>query len=221
MSRFALFILTLHLPLYIHTADPKKTDSPDSSSDTSASSSKSDDFSKRLSIDSPSRLAHYEDHVDISGMESYAEILGISADPNSRSTMSALLRWGAKQSGSLRPDIAGVGSLEERRRTERTLGKFETMLTPEQEELDQEIVRQTIERQTAAMSLGISLLKALHSSNTKKPIPDILIKIQAAQQLLMVNEHAVLPPALTEAIKQALAIARDKTAHQMNQQTEE
>jgi len=221
MSRLALFILTLHLPLYIHAADPEKSGSTDAGADSTSSSESRGDLSDLLSMDSALRSSLYADHVDISGMKSYAEILGISADPSNRSTIAAILRWGVKQSGSLQSDIAGVGSLDERRRTERTFRKFVTMLETEQDELDPETLKQVLDRQAAAMAIGASLLKALQSSNSGKPVPDILMKIQAAQQLLTVNEHTTLPPAITTALKAALAIARDKTTHQMHPQEPE
>ncbi len=215
MNKFALFILLLQLPFYMHAADPTSTGAAAASETDSGSASSGlpDDQDDMRSMEA-ALSDPYASHVDISGMESYAHILGMSADPTARSLTGALSRWLAKQSGALQPDIAGVGSLAERKTTEATYDTFTTMLAREKP-LDQDALKRTCERQTAAMMLGCLLLKDLQKFNRGEKIPDIMIQIQAAQQLLTVNEQATLAPTVTAALKAAITVARDKTAHQI------
>ena len=213
MNKFALFILLLQLPFYMHAADSTSDGAAAKAESGSASSGLKDDPDDMKAMNAAVRDP-YASHVDISGMESYAHILGMSADSSARSFTGALSRWLAKQSGALQPDIAGVGSLPERKTTEATYDTFTTMLAPEKL-LDQDALKRTCERQTAAMMMGCLLLKDLQKFNRGEKIPDIMIQIQAAQQLLTVNEQVTLAPTVTAALKEAIAVARYKTAHQI------
>lgn len=243
MSRLAVFISLLHLPFYIYAADTGDGPNPSSSlsstlnestglkdpsglddaaknpstgssgtSESTSTSSSDGNLDDILSMDGA--LHPDMNHVDISGMEGLAGLLGISAATNERSYTASFLRWGAKQTGALQPDIAGVGSLNERRRSERILVKFANMAAPEGE-FDADVLKQTLERQAATIAIAISLLKTLHDLNGGKNVSDIVIKIQAAQQILNMHEEKTLPPILTTALKTALAIARDSTAAQI------
>lgn len=207
MNRLTLFIFILHLPIYVQAADTG------ASSDSDGTGSSSGDFDRSISMEDALANPHAS-HIDISGTDSFATLLGISTDASQRSIAAAVLRWCVKQTGTLQPDMAGVGSLAERKRTERIYSKFATMLTTD-EELDQETLKQLLERQIAATTIAVTLLKALQRSNRGERVPDVLAKIQAAQQLIEVDEQHALPPSITTALQAALAIARDYTAHQI------
>lgn len=187
----------------------------------SASEDIEDEFPLALgaSASQTSSNSAYCYHVDISHMGSLAALLGISERSNDRTLFGGLLRWGAKHAGYMEPDLAGIGTATEKNRTVDILQCYEEILLPGKE-FNPDLLKQFLERQTAAATLATTLLKELQSLNNHQMIADPLLKIRAAQQLLTIHEKTTLPPKITDALKTAIKIARIATRAQLESKTE-
>ena len=155
-------------------------------------------------------------HVDISQLPTgvSTDFFRISADERDRGLVGSALRFCAKQSGGLDYDLAGVGSINERQRTERILAKHTTMLGPD-DEYETETLKQFLDRQTAATTVAISFITELQKFSRGTEVADIILKTQAAHQLLTIHQETTLAPAISNALTNALKTARRRARERL------
>lgn len=205
MNRLAQLVLLLHLPFCAYGMDlsPAASTSSSSRSSSDLSHANLDDI---IGMDGGSASsAATGDGLNSGG--SIADALGISQPASERSVLAGAMRYVAKFTGFL--DISGASSdATERGRTARIVAQHTEMLSSDQE-VDLSQLKQFLARQSAAEYTAIMLLKKLQAFNQDQDaLPDVVRKIEHAQQLLTLHEGSTLCPQTAVALKATLEISR-------------
>ncbi len=133
----------------------------------------------------------------------------ISPKPENRSIWASLLRWGAKQTGTMTPDLAGLGSPEEKDRTITILKKCDDTLSNGDATLSFDLKKQYIERIAAVSGKALEIIAIFQEYNAKKQKCDtVTVVIREAQELLEIHKDKTLTPTITTALEAQLKKAR-------------
>ncbi len=213
MNRSGLYILLLSLSFYVHgmdEEDPEKeptTQEKEKQPPTTSSTNDQSDFNpfdQETSADTSSQST-----LNPSPLSSSPSLFSVSTKTEKRSWLSSLLRWGNKQIG-MTADLAGLGTLEEKKRTQTILNQCAQVLLANNAQLSPDLQKQCLERIIAIDTLAFEIISLLQIYNAEKKEEgsNISIVTQKAQTLLEMHKDTTLPPMLTQALEAQLKMAR-------------
>jgi hypothetical protein len=132
----------------------------------------------------------------------------ISTKPENRSVWDSFRRWAAKQTGTMTSDLAGLGSQEEKQRTDTILEECTRILPTGDGILSPELQKQYLDRIMAAGAKALEIIAILQAYNAEKQECDVATIIERAQALLVMHRNSTLPPMITKSLEAQLEKAR-------------
>ena len=175
-----------------------------------STSTNSNPFDQETSADTSSQnMEEQKSTPDPSPSSPSSGLFSISTKTENRSLLAGIWRWGNKKIGGATSELAGLGTIGEKKRTEAILQQCAQVLSTNNATLAPALQKQYLERIMSANTIALAIIEMLQAYNAEESVTeDTLTVTQNAQTLLDMHKDTTLPPTISEALAAQLKTAR-------------